>query len=85
MRTRFTNKIDEVSPDLEVWAGDALGDLFEQRLLDLHKLSRLDDVEDFFDLSQEHHLGGKVRHSQERSADKGAQSPPSVSKSLART
>ena len=41
---------------LKVWTGDALGDLLEERLLDLDELSGLDHVEDLLDLTQEHHL-----------------------------
>ena len=37
-------------------AGDALGDLLEERLLDLDELSGLDHVEDLLDLTEEHHL-----------------------------
>lgn len=41
---------------LEVRAGDAGGDLFEERLLDADELRRLDHVQDLLDLSEEHHL-----------------------------
>lgn len=41
---------------LEVRAGDASGNLFEQRLLDADELRRLDHVQDLLDLSKEHHL-----------------------------
>ena len=37
-------------------AGDALGDLLEERLLNLDELSGLDHVENLLDLAQEHHL-----------------------------
>ena len=37
-------------------AGDALGDLLEERLLNLDELSGLDHVQDLLDLTQEHHL-----------------------------
>lgn len=46
--------------DLEVWAGDTSGDLFEEGLLDLDKLRRLDDVQDFLQLTQKHHLRGNT-------------------------
>lgn len=36
--------------DLEVWAGDTSGDLFEERLLDLYELCWFDDVQDFLKL-----------------------------------
>ena len=35
-----------IGTDLEMWAGDASGDLFEERLLDLHELRWFDDVQD---------------------------------------
>lgn len=41
---------------LEVRAGDASGDLFEERLLDADELRWLDYVQDLLDLSEEHHL-----------------------------
>lgn len=41
---------------LEVRAGDASGDLLEERLLDANELRRLDHVQDLLDLSEEHHL-----------------------------
>lgn len=37
--------------DLEMWAGDTSGDLFEERLLDLHKLCGFDDVQDLLQLA----------------------------------
>lgn len=36
--------------DLEVWAGDTSGDLFEERLLDLDELCWFDDVQDLLQL-----------------------------------
>ena len=41
---------------LEVWAGDALGNLLEQRFLDLDKLSRLDHIQDLLNLAEKHHF-----------------------------
>ena len=41
---------------LEVRAGDTFGNLFEQRFLDLDKLSWLNHVQNLLDLAQEHHL-----------------------------
>lgn len=37
-------------------AGDASGDLFEERLLDTDELRGFDHVQDLLDLSEEHHL-----------------------------
>ena len=45
---------------LEVGAGDALGQLSEQRLHDLDELRGLDDVQDLLQLIEEHHLLGTV-------------------------
>jgi len=42
--------------DLKVRTRNAFGDLFEERVLDLDELRRLDHVQDLFDLSEEHHL-----------------------------
>lgn len=36
--------------DLEVWAGDTSGDLFEERLLDLDELRRFNNIQDFLQL-----------------------------------
>lgn len=44
--------------DLEVWAGDTSGDLFEEGLLDLDKLRGLNNVQDLLQLPQKHHLRG---------------------------
>ena len=41
-------------------AGDALGDLLEERLLNLDELSGLDHVKDLLDLTQEHHLQNRT-------------------------
>lgn len=41
---------------LEVRAGDAGRDLFEERLLDPDELRRLDHIQDLLNLPQEHHL-----------------------------
>lgn len=41
---------------LEVRAGDAGCDLFEERLLHPDELRRLDHIQDLFNLPQEHHL-----------------------------
>jgi hypothetical protein len=46
--------------DLEVLAADAAGKLAEERLLDLLKFGRLDDVEDLLDLIEIHDLFGRV-------------------------
>ena len=43
-------------PNLEVRAGDAGSDLFEESLLNSDELRRLDHIQDLLDLSQEHHL-----------------------------
>jgi hypothetical protein len=40
--------------DLKVWGADALGDLCEERHHDLLELGWLDDVENFFELVEEH-------------------------------
>lgn len=37
-------------------AGDTLGELSEERLLDFDELGRLDDVQNLLQLVQEHHL-----------------------------
>lgn len=47
-------------------AGDTASHLLEERLLDLHKLGGLNDIENLFHLPQEHHLGrgqGSSSHS----------------------
>ncbi len=52
--SEFQTLMDQQSlkvSDLEVRAGDTSGDLFEERLLDLHELCWLDDVQDFLQLS----------------------------------
>ena len=56
---------DSVNPkggvtDLKVWAGDTSGDLFEEGLLDLDKLCGLNNVQDFLQLPQKHHLQGNT-------------------------
>ena len=43
---------------------DAFSDLFEERVLDLDKLSRLDHVEYLLDLPEEHHLQHDDSHQQ---------------------
>lgn len=47
--------------DLKVWRADALGDLCEERNHHLLELCRLDDVEDFFELVEEHDFFRAVR------------------------
>lgn len=46
---------------LEVRFGHTYGDLLEQRLLDLLKVCRLNDVQDLFDFAQKHQLETKRR------------------------
>lgn len=48
--------------NLEVRAGDAGCDLFEERLLDPHKLRWLDHIQDLLDLPQKHHLNTHTQH-----------------------
>ena len=40
--------------NLKVWAGDTLGNLLEQRLLDFDKLSRLNNIQDLFYFTKKH-------------------------------
>lgn len=46
---------------LEVRAGDAGCNLFEEGLLDPDELGGLDHIQDLLDLPQEHHLNSKTR------------------------
>lgn len=49
-RRLSVSKIQMFGSDLEVWAGDTSGDLFEERLLDLDELCWFDDVQDLLQL-----------------------------------
>lgn len=44
---------------LKVWVGHTFRDLLKKRLLDFFELRSLNDIEDLFNLSQEHHLIGE--------------------------
>ncbi len=53
-------KVERTLCDLEVLAVDAALELLEEGHFDLDKLGRLDDVEDLFDLVEEHDFLGRV-------------------------
>lgn len=57
--------------DLEVRAGHASGDLFEERLLDLDELRGLDHVQDLLQLPEEHHLHGHKGEEESRVTTRG--------------
>lgn len=53
---RATDRARSFMSYLKVWTRHTLGQLPKQRLHDFNELRRLDDVQDFFQLIQKHHL-----------------------------